>query len=307
MNCDLFENIKDFNHKLLNIIQDMYPIKLGGIEIIVEVMHNTYDTKLIDTGFHKHYFYELSVMTKGQMNYMIQDKNIEIDAEKHNIIFIPPETVHKRVVRSIPSVITGFQIQINATDVKFKRFVNNLSNILQEKGYVVPGSQEIINVIDKIFSELNMEKPFFKDKTKIFINDFFIDFFRESFPSQIKLLEKLDQTKQSGHNFQEHLVSLACRYVEEHLARQIQIDEIALYCGMSKRHLNRIFSKHKGMGLGNYVISRKISEARKKLMRNDSLIKDVAYDLGFSNVSYFCRLFKKTTGKTPENYRKRHW
>jgi two-component system response regulator YesN len=281
----------------------MYPVKLGGIEIVVEVMHNTYDTKLLDTGLHKHPFYELSIMTRGSMDYIIKDKTFELDAEKHNIIFIPPKTTHKRVVHCIPSIITGFQIQVNAIDVKYKRFVHNLSNVLRERGYIVPCSSEITNLINQIFSELNMEDPFFKDKTKLLINEFFIAFFRESFSIQMKQLEKLNLTRQSGHNFQEHLVSLACRYVEEHLARQIQIDEIALYCGMSKRHLNRIFSEHKGMALGNYVINRKINEARKKIMRNDSLIKDVAYDLGFSNVSYFCRLFKKITGKTPENYR----
>ena len=305
MSYDLCASIQAFNHQLLNIVQEMRPVKMSGIEIIIEVMHNTYDTKRLDTGLHKHPFYELSIMTKGIMDYVIRGKHLELDMEKHNIIFIPPKTIHKRVVHCIPSVITGFQIQINATDVKYKRFVNNLPNILRKRGYIIPGSQEIINLFDQIFLELNMEKPFFKDRTKMLVNDFFIAFFRESFPYQVKQLEKLNQTKQSGHNFQEHLVALACRYVEEHLARQIQIDEIALYCGMSKRHLNRIFSEHKGMALGNYVINRKINEARKKIMRNDSLIKDVAYELGFSNVSYFCRLFKKITGKTPENYREK--
>jgi len=304
MPYELFSNIMDFNHKLLETVQSMRPIRLGGIEVNIEVLHNTYDMKPLNTGQHKHPFYELSMMSRGSMEYILEDITVEISSGKHDIVFIPPETVHSRIERCLnPSVITGFQIQVNAVDKKYKRFIEALPEELRKNRYHFSGSSSDTDIIGKALEELYESRPFYKERTALLISEFFINFFREQFQEPLKQLEKSNQTKDSDHSFHENLLSLACRYVEEHIARQIRIDEIGLYCGLSKRHLNRIFTERKGISLGNYVIHRKIDEARKRIMRNDKLIKDIAYELGFRNISYFCRLFRKITGKSPESYR----
>ena len=283
----------------------MPPLRLGGIEIVIEVLHNTHDARPLDTGLHKHPFYELSTMSLGSMKYVIGNTAVEISSGRHDIVFIPPETVHRRIADgSEPSVITGFQIQINAVDEKYKRFIEVLPLELREMGYKLPASFHAWNIIAEGLDELYRSEPFFEERAALFINEFFITFFREHFKKPLALLEKSGQSKDSENDFHENLLLLACRYIEEHLARQIRIDEIAQHCGLSKRHLNRIFTEYKGISLGNYIIHRKIDEARKKIMRNDRLIKDVASELGFGNISYFCRLFRKVTGKTPENYRR---
>jgi len=300
VNCS---SIFSKNHKLLEIVQTMSPIHVGAFEIIVEVLHYTYDNKKFDTGVHRHPFYELSLMAQGKMNYFFNGTEVEIDDDSSGIIFIPPETSHNRVVEQLPSVIVGFQIQIKTNDRQYAKFLCSMTDYLRESGYKINGAQELTTIIKQLFHEIDTVDIFYQDKAAILIHDFFITFFRECFGGMIQPLVDSYSTKKEITNFHERLISLACRYIEEHLGRQMQIDDIAHYCGMSKRHLNRIFSEHKGIALGNYIIQRKINEARKRIMCDDMQIKQVAFELGFSNLSYFSRLFKKYTGKTPISYR----
>lgn len=301
----IIENIDDLNLKLVEAIGMLSPLKFGGIKIDIEVFHNTCDAKPFDTGLHKHPFFELSTMSAGTMKYLVGETSRVINSRRHDFIFIPPETVHRRITcRSIPAVISGFQILISAADKKSECFIAALPGELRKRAFRMEPEPELANMIKQVFDEIRQAKPFFREKSALLINDFFIAFFRRYFNAFLMRLEKNGAYRRAEGSFHDNLISLACGYIEERLATRIRIDEIARYCGLCKRHLNRIFSVQKGISLGNYVIERKIDEARRRIMRNDRLIKDVALELGFENVSYFCRLFRKVTGKTPENYRR---
>jgi AraC-like DNA-binding protein len=48
-----------------------------------------------------------------------------------------------------------------------------------------------------------------------------------------------------------------------------------------------------------------INEAKNRLKKDDQRVSEIAYGLGFGDLSYFSRLFKKETGMTPNQYKKR--
>lgn len=70
-------------------------------------------------------------------------------------------------------------------------------------------------------------------------------------------------------------------------------------------YLNRIMKKYTGKTLLEYGQSIYLEEARKLLSDTDKSISSIIEDLGFSNRSYFYRLFEKAYGETPLDYRKR--
>lgn len=59
-----------------------------------------------------------------------------------------------------------------------------------------------------------------------------------------------------------------------------------------------------GMSHLQYINRKKIDRAELLLITGDQPIKEIAYDLGYNDHSYFIRLFKKITGITPMAYRK---
>ena len=56
---------------------------------------------------------------------------------------------------------------------------------------------------------------------------------------------------------------------------------------------------------GKYINQKKIEAAQLRLLIEKANVKDVAYGLGFNNISYFNRLFTKHTGESPGRYKKR--
>ena len=54
----------------------------------------------------------------------------------------------------------------------------------------------------------------------------------------------------------------------------------------------------------NFIIRRKIEKAQLLLIAGELPVKEIAYLVGFEDFSYFSRVFKKTTGLTPNEYRK---
>ncbi len=67
----------------------------------------------------------------------------------------------------------------------------------------------------------------------------------------------------------------------------------------------RIFKKETGMSLTQYINEQRLLMAGHLLKHSDYNINYVADLVGFENLSYFTRLFKKNTGFTPSEYRHR--
>lgn len=71
---------------------------------------------------------------------------------------------------------------------------------------------------------------------------------------------------------------------------------------VSPRTLSRLFVKELGMSFRDWTQRLKLLEAVKRLDKNHS-VKEIAWELGYENVSSFIAMFKKHMGKTPTNYR----
>ncbi len=95
----------------------------------------------------------------------------------------------------------------------------------------------------------------------------------------------------------------ALDYIHNHIYDTISIDELASVACVTKCHFIRLFVKTVGLPPLQYVNKKKMDRAELMLITEEMPVKEIAYQLGFSDHSYFIRLFKKTTGMTPMAYR----
>ncbi|NDW19653.1 AraC family transcriptional regulator [Dysgonomonas sp. 216] len=99
---------------------------------------------------------------------------------------------------------------------------------------------------------------------------------------------------------------LKCIYfIHKNIDQTIDIHDLAEICCLTKDHFIRLFKKEMNCTPGKYINQKKIETAQLRILIDDVSIKDIAYGLGFDNVSYFNRLFTKITGERPGKYKKK--
>lgn len=92
-------------------------------------------------------------------------------------------------------------------------------------------------------------------------------------------------------------------YIEANLAYQICLDDLAKVYYTSKYHFCKIFKKYMGISPLKYVAFLRVSKAKNLLLRDDLTISDVAWEVGFNDLSNFNKHFKKHTGISPSAYK----
>ena len=92
-------------------------------------------------------------------------------------------------------------------------------------------------------------------------------------------------------------------YIQQNLHEDLQIKSICETFNISRGTLYNIARKNFGCGITEYVALCRLSAAKKLLSGTDLRISEVAESIGFTDVNYFIRFFKKHTGLTPKKYR----
>lgn len=113
-------------------------------------------------------------------------------------------------------------------------------------------------------------------------------------------MEKISEKKHSiaGH---------AIEYIKANCTRyDISLDLIAQEFNITSTHLSRIIKQEIGISYKEYLTDLRINEAKKLLEKEEISVLDVSQRVGYSNASYFIKVFQKYTGETPAQYRDRH-
>lgn len=95
------------------------------------------------------------------------------------------------------------------------------------------------------------------------------------------------------------------QYIDKNLDADLSLEKIAEISAYSPFHFHRIFKLITGETLQNYIVRKKIEKSAFLLaMRKNIEIKEIYFDLGFSNHSVFSKTFKKHYGLPPSEFRK---
>ncbi|MCK6077317.1 AraC family transcriptional regulator [Paenibacillus silvae] len=99
-------------------------------------------------------------------------------------------------------------------------------------------------------------------------------------------------------------VKQTIRYIQNHYREQVTLDMLAEQFNYSSRHLSMRFKRKTGHSPIDYLIKTRIGKARDLLVRSDATLGDIAAEVGYSDVYYFSRIFKKYVGLSPSLYQK---
>ena len=90
-------------------------------------------------------------------------------------------------------------------------------------------------------------------------------------------------------------------YIDDNFKEKMEVKDIARTSCLSEFHFFRSFKEAFGTSPHNYLIKRRLIEAQKLLMKNNSPVGDIAFECGFADIHSFSKSFKKHFGFPPSN------
>ncbi|WP_438444119.1 helix-turn-helix domain-containing protein [Gorillibacterium sp. sgz5001074] len=96
----------------------------------------------------------------------------------------------------------------------------------------------------------------------------------------------------------------AIGYIQANYAEPVTLQELARQAGLSVRQFSRLFRQQTGLSFSGYLQMCRVEAACRLLQTTRMSIRDTAHSVGYTDLKFFHRLFKRITGVTPLSYRK---
>lgn len=94
------------------------------------------------------------------------------------------------------------------------------------------------------------------------------------------------------------------QYIREHISEPLKVEELAQMNYISPTHLSRLFRKKHNMSAIEYITDQKLGLAKKLLENPAYTVSMVSCSVGYTNYSYFTKIFKKAYGVSPSEYKR---
>lgn len=124
----------------------------------------------------------------------------------------------------------------------------------------------------------------------------------EAIPPEILQNAAKDRDKPEADS----VIASVKRYIREHIQENIYVADIASHVFLNEQYLMRIFKKTTGVSILEFITNERLWLAQELLTNTEYPIKQVADSVGYGNYSYFTKIFKRSTGLTPQAYRREH-
>ncbi|MFK7694449.1 response regulator [Paenibacillus sp. HJGM_3] len=116
-----------------------------------------------------------------------------------------------------------------------------------------------------------------------------------------------ERRKRQSHSLQlRHELSAAVQYIKNHLSDDLNVEIIAHKVKLSPSYLGQLFKKEVGVSIVDYILEQRMEMAKHYLLTGQYRNYELASKVGFRSYSYFCTLFKKYYGVTPNEYKHAH-
>lgn len=132
-------------------------------------------------------------------------------------------------------------------------------------------------------------------------------FIKESIVHENNLQEKRECIKQikerEYHHKYDPRIQIAIDYMMMNVKKMYPISYVSEMTGMAETTFRKLFKAQVGKAPNTFIRELKLTTAAKELIKSSKTVNTIAYEVGFEDPNYFSRMFKKTFGMTPNQYR----
>jgi AraC-like DNA-binding protein len=160
---------------------------------------------------------------------------------------------------------------------------------------VVPCSSfasDLPRLVSALTDELAGRRPAYRVRARALLIDLLLVVYRSAITADVPVLS-------DGH----HLATVI-DWIEMNYADELRLDDLAAMMGTSPSHLSRVFRREVGTPLFEFINRVRIRKACGLLRRTDLPVTRIAVDVGYNNVSFFNRYFRRVMLVSPREYRR---
>lgn len=130
------------------------------------------------------------------------------------------------------------------------------------------------------------------------------DIIKSSIAALVSAGNKMAQSENIREGREERIVDIM-RYVQNHY-KDVTLEELADHFHLSGPYLSKYIKEHTGATFQDTVKKARMKKARAMLKETNQTVESIAANVGYETVEHFNRLFKKTYGMTPVQFRRQH-
>ena len=121
---------------------------------------------------------------------------------------------------------------------------------------------------------------------------------------KISLFEQRVSAEEEPEKGEERTITGITRYLQEHLAEEMSLSVLAEEFHLNPQYISQLFKNEIGVGFLAYLTNIRMEKAKKLLLSTSLSIAEVAEQSGYGDYRVFTKVFKKTEGITPSQYRR---
>jgi AraC family transcriptional regulator, transcriptional activator of pobA len=243
---------------------------------------------------HRHNFFYVLVIEKGSGNHEIDFTAYKI--ADHTVFFLRPGQVHQLKLNARS---TGYMMAFNTEFyyLQDKKSTHVLRKVSNKNHYQLDSNrfEKLVTILTYIFKEFTEKQESYLDAIKASLHIFLIELLRQKHHG-------LDEPNSITAYQQERLDDFLSQLVI-HISTHKQVSDYADMLNLSTYQLNAITKSSIGKTCSAVINEYIILESKRYLLATAYQVNQIAYYLGYEDVSYFIRFFKKQTGYTPEAFR----
>lgn len=240
--------------------------------------------------YHYHDFHKVVIFLSGKVTYHIEGKAYQL--KPWDILLVSRHAIHKSEINaSVP--YERFILWIK-NDIPNKQLLQCFQKASDRSYNLVRLNSSLQEKLKDVLFELEASarsEAFGKDiLTQALFQEFMV------YLNRI-FLEKQYIFDKKSYSYDSQIANIL-KYINHHLGEDLSVDALASRHYISKYHLMRKFKEETGYTLHNYVINKRLLQARTLISEGTPILK-AAHESGFAEYSTFSRAYRKQFGKAP--------